>query len=81
MPAAAPAAPQTGSVSYHQIVNSVLTAVIVAVVLGAWTFYSNTTSTLGTMQADMARIEGKVDTIAEAIDLLHPRSPSPAPAP
>ena len=76
-------APKNGALAdRRQIVNSVLTAVLLAAIFGGWRFYETTRTDILMLRSDVARVEEKVDRIAEIIDRVHgPRAPTPAPAP
>ena len=67
------------SIRTHQLLNSVLAAVLVAVVLGSDAFYVKTVSDISSLQSDLERIEEKVDTIYEIVDRAHPRQGTPPP--
>lgn len=72
---------ETGVVSIrtHQLVNTVLGALLIALIVGAFAFYVSTVSDISSLQSDLKRIEEKVDTIYEIVDKAHPRQGSPSP--
>jgi len=80
-----PSAEAAIKISITQIVNAVVTAVLVAIVMGSLAFYQQTTREIYALQDDLTRIELKVGDIYKIVDRAHPRNgvapPSDPPMP